>query len=272
MPTRRFTCLGLGALALCGCQPGAVTPVSRAPSDAVARAQAEIGDIPPPLRRQLADGEVTNTLRRISRRVEPPAWDLCRELGVGACDWYVGASRSRVMNAHAGLDGRVVINRGIIEYARNEEEIAFVVGHELAHHVANHVRSGAEAAEAGASIGAILAGALVVAGAAAGGRAPPGGSRRAVEGWAGTGARLGRLAFSQDQEREADRLAVLILHRAGYDPSLARGFLLTMARASRRRETSVFDTHPAGPERLANFDATLAELRAGGGTLSLRAG
>jgi hypothetical protein len=45
-----------------------------------------------------------------------------------------------------------------------------------------------------------------------------------------------------------------------------------MARACRRHEGQrLFETHPAGPERLAAFDATWAELRAGG-TLPLRTG
>lgn len=272
MPTRRFACLGLGALALCGCQGGAVTPVTRAPDEAVARAQAEIGDIPPPLRRQLADGELTATLRRVSARVEPPAWDLCRDLGVASCDWYVRGSRSRQMNAHAGADGRVVINRGIVEYARTEEETAFVVAHELAHHVANHVRGAAEDAETGAAIGSLLAGVLMVAAAAGGGRTTPGSARRTVENYGHIGARLSQITYSRDQEREADRLAVLLLHRAGYDPAQARGMLVTLGRATRRRVPGIFDTHPGGPERLANFDATLAELRAGGGTIRLREG
>jgi predicted Zn-dependent protease len=88
---------------------------------------------------------------------------------------------------------------------------------------------------------------------------------------AGTGSRLGVLAFSKEQEREADRLALLLLWRARSQAEAARGFLITMSRASTRRETGLFDSHPAGPERLAAFDATLAELRATG-AIPLRAG
>jgi predicted Zn-dependent protease len=272
MATRRFLCLGLGGALLCGCREGA-TPAPVAAADAVALARAEIGDTPPPLRRQLTDGELTATLRRISRRLEPPAWELCRDLGVGRCDWYVGASRSRQLNASAGADGRVAINRGIVEYARSDDEVAFVMGHELAHHAANHVESTQQDIGAGAALGGLLGAVAVVAAAAGGARAGAAENRRVVENAAGTGARIGRLAFSQAQEREADRLAVLILHRAGYDPALARNFVVTMARASRRAEgQQLFATHPAGPDRLAAFDATVAELQARGGTLALGEG
>ncbi len=260
MQRRTFLCLG-GAAALCGCAGAAVT-----------RAASEIGELPPPPRRQLASGEVSRVLDRIARRLNPPAETLCRELGVAACDWYVQASRSRRLNASAAAGGRVTINRGIIEYARSEEEVAFVVAHELAHQIANHPSSTGEDATAGATVGTILGAALVVVSAAAGSRASATQNRRSIEGMAGTGSRLGVLAFSKEQEREADRLALLLLWRAGYQAEVARGFLITMSRASTRRETGLFDSHPAGPERLAAFDATLAELRASGGVIPLRTG
>jgi hypothetical protein len=76
-------------------------------------------------------------------------------LGVGTCDWYIAASRSRQMNAHAGEDGRVVINRGILEYARSDDEVAFVMAHELAHHAANHVRATGDDMSVGAVAGEI---------------------------------------------------------------------------------------------------------------------
>jgi predicted Zn-dependent protease len=268
---RRFFCLA-GGLALCGCAGGAVTPIPAVGSEAVARAAAEIEQAPPPSRRELAEGEVTRTLDRIERRLNGPARALCAELGVGRCDWTIEASRSRQLNAAAYASGRVTVNRGVFEYAQSEAEVALVVAHELAHQIANHPLSGARDAETGAGIGAMLGAALVLAAAAGGARATPGQNRRVIEDYGAAGARLGNLAFSKEQEKEADRLGQSLLWRAGYDVAAARGFLVTMARLSHRRESGLFDTHPAGPERLAAFDATLAELRATGGAIPLRAG
>jgi predicted Zn-dependent protease len=274
MQRRSFLCLGLGGT-LCACR-GTTTAVPAVTSDAAAAATAEIGTTPPPLRRQLADGEATRTLRRIADRLGPPAQELCVQLGVGTCDWYVAASRSRQMNAHAGEDGRVVINRGILEYARSDDEVAFVMAHEMAHHAANHVRATRDDMSVGAVAGALFGAVLVGAAAASGGVGPRTASRT-VDNWSALGAGTARLAFSKDQEREADRLGLLILYRASYDPDLARNFVLTMARAEARRDRGLLDlgwlrSHPAGPERLAAFDATLAELRASGGQIPLRAG
>ncbi|MFM2149307.1 MAG: hypothetical protein RLZZ187_1613 [Pseudomonadota bacterium] len=274
MQRRSFLCLGLGGT-LCACR-GTTTAVPTVTPDAAAAATAEIGTTPPPLRHQLADGEATRTLRRIADRLGPPAQELCVQLGVGTCDWYVAASRSRQMNAHAGEDGRVVINRGILEYARSDDEVAFVMAHEMAHHAANHVRATSDDMSVGAVAGALLGAVLVGAAAASGGVGPRTASRT-VDNWSALGAGTARLAFSKDQEREADRLGLLILYRASYDPDLARNFVLTMARAEARRDRGLLDlgwlrSHPAGPERLAAFDATLAELRTSGGQIPLRAG
>jgi predicted Zn-dependent protease len=97
---------------------------------------------------------------------------------------------------------------------------------------------------------------------------PPRGTRRGR--LAGGGA-VGRISFSKEQEREADYIAAAVLHRAGYDLRKARGFLVTMARASNRRESGMLDTHPAGPERLAAYDRAVAEVLASGGRLPARA-
>jgi predicted Zn-dependent protease len=107
--------------------------------DAGALARAEIGAEPPPLRRQLADGELTATIRRIARRLGPPAHELCRDLAVAPCEWFVAASRSRQMNAGRASRRPRLDHRGIVEYARSDDEVAFVMAHELAHHAANHV-------------------------------------------------------------------------------------------------------------------------------------
>ncbi|MGX9963556.1 M48 family metallopeptidase [Roseomonas sp. F4] len=268
MAGRRFFCLGLGA-ALCGCG-GAVLPPPLPPAEAVSLAASEAAQDRVTPRRVLATGEVSATLQRISRRLNPPALEVCREIGLNRCDWFVRASRSTSLNAAAGSDGRVEINRGVLEYARSDDEVALVMAHEMVHHAADHVRQSATNRDVGATIGGTLMGALVIAGALAGGRSSAARNRRDIEGAGHLGGRLGQLSFSREQEREADHLGALILYRAGYDLDAARGFLLTMARLSERRESGIFDSHPAGPERIAAFDQTVAQLRATQGRIPVR--
>ena len=58
---------------------------------------------------------------------------------------------------------------------------------------------------------------------------------------------------------------------SGVDLAKARGFLVTMARASGGKETGMLDTHPAGPERIASWDRAVEEIRASAGRLPERA-
>ncbi|WP_439599392.1 M48 family metallopeptidase [Falsiroseomonas sp.] len=272
MQGRRWVCQGvLAGLAagLCGCA-GALRPSPRPEAEALEQARAEVARATATPRRILAPGEVSATLDRIARRLNPPALAICEEIGRNRCDWFIRASRATSLNAAAGLDGRVVIQRGVLDYAANDDQVALVMAHELAHHAADHVAQGATNHAVGAGIASAVMAVAVVVGAAAGSRASPTTNRRSIEGAGDSGGRLGQLLFSRGQESEADRLGALILYRAGYDLDAARGMLLTMARLSRRRETGLFDSHPAGPDRLAAYDATVAELRASRGRLAVR--
>jgi predicted Zn-dependent protease len=273
----------VGGLALlCGCgaegTPGAslfATAESGPDSAALLAAREEVEEDHPPLRRRVPDREFRATLLRVEERLLPAARAVCVGMGPGAvCSWDIRLSRDRALNAGAGERGRITINRGVVEYAENDEQFALVLAHEIGHQAVNHVARSLVAEEVGRAVGAVVMGGLALTAAVlgAGGDGGARGSGRAVRGitrdGGAIGGRLGRLAYSKAQEREADRLAVLMLDRAGYDLDRARGLLLTMARLSRQRETGLLDTHPAGPERLAAFDRSVVELRGGRGAAS----
>jgi predicted Zn-dependent protease len=223
-----------------------------------------------PRRRIVTDEEVAATLRSALQRIRPPADQVCREMNVGVCGWTFRMSGDRSMNAGAGPNGLIFVNRGIVEYAANEEEVALVIAHEIGHQSADHIARSQRNRQTGALIGAILLGAL---GAAAGYGSPGGAdlTRSAMDAGANIGGAVGRISFSKEQEREADYLAAVILYRSGVDLDKARGMLVTMARASGRKETGMLDTHPAGPERLAGWDQAVREIRASNGRLPQRA-
>jgi predicted Zn-dependent protease len=185
-------------------------------------------------------------------------------MNVGVCDWRFQMSRDRDLNGGAMGYGNIVLNRGIVEYAASEEEVCLVVAHEIGHHAANHVARGRRNQMIGALIGVAVAG---LAAAATGSAPDPRVTRSAGQ----LGATIGHLAYSKEQEREADYMAALILYRAGIDLDKARGLLVTMARGSGRMETTFLDSHPAGPERVAAWDRAAAEIRASNGRLPQRA-
>ena len=80
------------------------------------------------------------------------------------------------------------------------------------------------------------------------------------------GASLGALSYSVDEEREADLLGEYLLIRSGYDVQKAERvlwLLMNMSASSGSTEDrSAFgDSHPAGPERIAAWRKTLAEIK-----------
>jgi predicted Zn-dependent protease len=251
-----------GSGLVCGC--GAVHQLPKVSDGNIAVAQAEVRMAPMPQRRSVSDDEVIQTLRTSIQMVRGPAANLCHEMNVGVCDWKFQMSRNRDLNAGAMGYGQIVLNRGIVEYATNEEEVCLVVAHEIGHHAANHVARGT----ANRMIGVLLGVAVVAAAGAIAGSNPSAATTRSA---AQLGATIGSLSYSKEQEREADYMAALILYRAGIDLDKARGLLVTMAAGSGRMETTFLDSHPAGPERVAAWDRAVAEIRASNGRLPQRA-
>lgn len=261
MQRRSFMALA-GSGLVCGC--GAVHRLPEVSGGNIAAAQAEVRMAAPPLPRSVSDDEVLRTLRTSIQLVRAPAARLCHEMDVGVCEWNFRLSRSREMNAGATGYGQITLNRGIVEYAANEEEVCMVVAHEIGHHAANHIARATRSRMIGVLIGVTLVG---VAGALAGASPDADVMRSAAQ----LGGHIGDLSFSKEQEREADYMAALILYRAGIDLDKARGLLVTMAAGSDRMATSFLDTHPAGPERVAGWDRAVAEIRASNGRLPRRA-
>ena len=261
MQRRSFMALA-GSSVVCGC--GAVHQLPVVSDGNIAMAQAEVRTALPPQRRWVSDDEAAQTLRTAIQLVRMPAINLCHQMNVGVCDWKFRMSRSRDLNAGAMGYGQIVLNRGIVEYANNEEEVCLVVAHEIGHHAANHIARGTASRMIGALIGVAVVGVVAVATGS-----NPG--QDVVESASQLGAAIGGLAYSKEQEREADYMAALILYRAGIDLDKARGLLVTMASGSGRMETTFLDTHPAGPERVAAWDRAAAEIRGSGGRLPPRA-
>lgn len=148
------------------------------------------------------------------------------------------------INAFALPGGFMYVNRGLIEAARSEDELAGVMAHEIAHVALRHGTSQVSKAQA-ASTGLGILGAIL------GDRG--GASRDIVQAAGGLGLNATFLKFSRDAEKQADIVGAQTLHKAGYDPQAMATFF-ELLREKRGRDTSgvenFFSTHPA-PERRA---------------------
>ncbi len=262
--------LGVVSLA-CGCA-GAVHQLPMVDQNQLSLAQTEVEKAGgKPARHSVSDGEARTAIEAAVARIRPAAATMCRQMAVGVCDWKIVISNDRTLNASASANGVITVNRGIVEYAEDEEQIAMVIAHELGHQAANHLVTAQRNQMTGALIGGVLLG---VVGALATSKSSSYTRSAVIAQSAQTGmsagATVGRISYSKEQEREADYLSALILYRSDMDLDKARGFLVIMARASKQRETGMLDSHPAGPERLAAWDKAVEQIRASNGALPKR--
>jgi hypothetical protein len=149
---------------------------------------------------------------------------------------------------NAAADGRtIIVNRGLLRFVRSDEELALILGHELAHNAMRHI----ESMQTNAMMGTI-GGAVLDVLAAAGG-VNTGGA------FADAGGDLGRMMFSQQFESEADYVGLYFTARAGFDISSAEQFWRRMA-AENPRSIRFAYTHPNTAERYLGLAATRDEI------------
>lgn len=154
----------------------------------------------------LQDSTVNNYVERVGRRLVAAIPTQFRQ---PEFQYYFRVVNAKDINAFALPGGPMYINRGMIEAAKTEGEMAGVMAHELSHVALRH---GTAQATKGQKYG-LLAGILGVGGAILGG---PAGAIIGQGGQFAVGAYF--LKFSREYEREADILGAQIMARAGYDP------------------------------------------------------
>jgi hypothetical protein len=170
--------------------------------------------------------------------------------GVDACKYPVALVSSDAVNAFA--DGRNVgITSGMIRFVESDDELALVVGHELAHNMLGHLNRRQVNTVAGTILGV-----LVDIGAAAVGVGTGGMGTR-------MGSQAGALVFSKQFESESDYLGTYMAARGGYDIAGAPMFWRRMAvehPSSIGSGGSMLATHPTTPERATALEQTIAEI------------
>ncbi|WP_456404034.1 M48 family metalloprotease [Thiolapillus sp.] len=154
------------------------------------------------------------------------------------------------VNAYAGPGGYIGVYTGLVLTTESESELAAVLAHEITHVTQKHLQRAWYAASNMSLLqGAALIAAIIL-GATAGGDA-------AVAASVGAQAAMKQqqINFTRQNEKEADRLGISILHDAGFDPRAMPGFFTRMGRANRSygRELPEFlRTHPVTNSRIAD--------------------
>jgi predicted Zn-dependent protease len=157
-------------------------------------------------------------------------------------------------NAFALPGGKVGVNTGMFKVARNQDQLAAVIGHEIGHVYARHTNERVSRQSA-TSTG------LAVLGALAGARYGQTGSDLVTQG-GGMAAQMGLLLpFSRTQESEADQIGQRLMAQAGFDPAQAVDLWKNMLAASGDRSPEWLSTHPDPQNRIRSLEANVPALR-----------
>jgi len=243
----------LACFALAACATTYDVPSSGMPSSPGTVTIADPGGTP----------RTARDFRRVAARIEPQGERFCTEESPGAprgyCDYTISLADDPRMPPNAyqtrGPDGRpvVVVSAKLLDQMLSDDEIAFVLAHEMAHHIAEHLPRQQQSQVLGALI---LGGIVAAAGQAAGAPASQDTIREAMD----VGSFVGSRAYSQDYELEADWLGAFITARAGYDPERGALIFARPALASSGGPV-ILSSHPASPRRLSLVARANEEIR-----------
>ena len=192
----------------------------------------------------------TQRVKRVGLRIQNAVTQFFKQNGqyerIADYKWEFNLVEGKEMNAWCMPGGKVVVYTGILPVTRDDAGLAVVMGHEIAHAVAGHGKERMSQGLLTEMGGAALSVALSEQGAA---------TRSLFLGAYGVGTQVGvLLPYSRLHESEADRLGLIFMAMAGYDPHTAVDFWQRMAQSKQGgAPPEILSTHPADRARIENI-------------------
>ncbi len=203
---------------------------------------------------------VLNTDTQQVQRVRAISGRLIAQTGVFRPDalnwkWEVNVEQNDQLNAYCMPGGKIMVYTGLMEKLKTtDDELAAVIGHEIAHALREHGRermSMAYAQQAGVVGVAVLAAILSD-------------DERVRQGSIAAAAAVGTLALtlpnSREAEREADRIGLELAARAGYDPNAAVTLWQKMMAQGGAKPPEWLSTHPSEESRTRDIQAMVPRV------------
>jgi predicted Zn-dependent protease len=165
--------------------------------------------------------------------------------------WEFNLVEDEAINAFCLPGGKVVVYTGILQMAKNDDQLATVISHEIAHALARH---GAERM----SSSMVQQGLQVVGNIALGVTAPQ--YQNLFNQTYGVGTQLGvMLPYGRMQESEADEIGIYLMSQAGYNVNEALKFWGNMSEG-KKEGSDFFSTHPSSTNRISDIQKVIAKL------------
>ena len=161
--------------------------------------------------------------------------------------WEVNLIGSNQINAYCMPGGKIAFYTGILDQLKlTDDEVAMVMGHEVAHALREHARE-RMGKNAATHIGANVLSQVF-------------GFGQVGQTLTNYGAQLLTLQFSREDESEADLVGMELAARAGYDPRAGVTLWQKMGAASKGAPPQFLSTHPASTTRIGEIEANLPKV------------
>lgn len=197
--------------------------------------------------------QVTRVGQRIAAATEAYLRYVGQESEIQNFAWEFNLVRSDEVNAWCMPGGKIVVYDGILNLASSDDELAVVLGHEVAHAVAKH-SSERMSQQVLAEYGANAIGILTSGKSAA--------TQQIAQQVYGLGAQYGVMQpFSRKHESEADEMGLVLMTIAGYNPDVAVTFWQKMAATSTQEPPEFMSTHPSNATRINDIIKWLPEVK-----------
>lgn len=200
-------------------------------------------------------GVNAENVKRVGERISKSVTDYMNSHGfskrVANYSWQFSVIDDPTINAWCMPGGKVAFYTGILPLCKDENGIAAVMGHEIAHAIARH---GNERMSQGLllQLGGV---ALDVATST-----KPEETRQLFQLAYGVGANVGvMLPYSRKHESEADRMGLVFMAMAGYDPNQAPLFWERMSKLGGSKPPMILSTHPSDEKRIIDLKKNMPE-------------
>ncbi len=201
------------------------------------------------------DRQKSNMVNEVGNRIAKAVASYMDQEGLGSriagYQWEFNLVDEDMPNAWCMPGGKVVVYSGILPYTQNPAGLAVVMGHEIAHAIARHGNERMSQAILIETGGMALAAAI---------DQKPEETKGLFMMAYGVGTSVGvSIPYSRAHESEADKLGLIFMAMAGYNPQEAVDFWGRMAQSGGQKPPEFLSTHPSGQTRIADLQAFMPE-------------
>ena len=200
------------------------------------------------------DTKRVNQVQRVGKRIQKAVEEYMAQHNLSdelkGFEWEFKLIEDENINAWCMPGGKVAFYTGIMPICNNDAGVAVVMGHEIAHAIANH---GAERMSQGMATQMGMSALSIAL------QEKPEATQTLLMQSVGMGTQLGMLKFSRLHESEADKMGLIFMAMAGYDPHEAPEFWTRMAAAGGQAPPEFLSTHPHPKTRIKDLNAAIPE-------------